>query len=54
MNKKGAPVVVPLDWKELAKLKNAHSFTMPLVIQRIKTKKDPWREMAKLKQALPN
>jgi bifunctional non-homologous end joining protein LigD len=47
----GAPVALPLDWKELAALKSGHDFQMKDTIKRIK--KNPWKSMLRIKQTLP-
>jgi bifunctional non-homologous end joining protein LigD len=39
----GAPVALPLDWKELKTLKSASQFTMKDVLVRLKNKKPPER-----------
>jgi bifunctional non-homologous end joining protein LigD len=49
--RKGAPIAAPLDWKELPKLKKGDAFHMEDALKH--TKKDPWKDMAKLKQSLP-
>jgi bifunctional non-homologous end joining protein LigD len=49
--RKNAPVALPLDWKELSRLKSGDSFHMADAVKRLK--KDPWKEMSKLKQSLP-
>ena len=39
----GAPVAVPLEWKELRNVKSASQFTMKDVLARLKGKKPPAR-----------
>ncbi len=46
-------VALPVDWKELRKIKGPHDFTMDKARKKIKSrKKDPWEEMLKLKQKI--
>jgi bifunctional non-homologous end joining protein LigD len=49
----GAPVSVPIDWSELRTLKGANQYTVKNLMARLKRKKDPWAEIAKMKQRLP-
>ncbi len=50
----GAPVAVPIDWRELGSLKSANQYTVQNVMQRMsKLRKDPWASMGRIKQALP-
>lgn len=52
--REGAPVSVPLDWKELAGLKTGSHFTIATVPARLKKQKtDPWKKFFVLKQKLP-
>jgi bifunctional non-homologous end joining protein LigD len=37
-----ASVAVPVSWTELSRIEAANTFTIPLVLQRIKRKTDPW------------
>jgi bifunctional non-homologous end joining protein LigD len=37
-----ASVVVPVAWTELSRIDSANAFTIPIVLQRIKRKTDPW------------
>ena len=37
-----ASVAVPVSWTELSRIESANAFTIPLVLQRIKRKTDPW------------
>lgn len=48
----GAPVAVPLEWKELDKLEAANQFTVADVLKRIK-KKEPGDERYRVKQRIP-
>ncbi len=51
----GAPVSVPIDWSELGSLKSGNQYTVLNVMQRLsRMKKDPWADIAKVEQALPN
>jgi bifunctional non-homologous end joining protein LigD len=49
----GAPVSVPIDWSELRTLKGANQYTVKNLMARLKRKKDPWAEIAKMKPRLP-
>ena len=50
----GAPVSVPIDWSELGSLKGANVYTVKNLGQRLsRLRKDPWADIAKVKQALP-
>ena len=49
--RKGAPVSVPIDWKELSSLKSGDAFGMA---EALKRQRDPWKAMATIgKQRLP-
>jgi bifunctional non-homologous end joining protein LigD len=37
-----ASVAVPVSWTELSRVESANAFTIPIVLQRIKRKTDPW------------
>lgn len=51
----GAPVAVPIDWPELGALKSANQYTVRNVLQRLsRLRNDPWADMTRIKQALPN
>jgi bifunctional non-homologous end joining protein LigD len=41
--RKGAPIALPVDWKELKTLKGGDEFHMKDAMKRLK--KDPWRSM---------
>ena len=42
--REGAPIAVPLTWRELTALQNAHSFTIASVLRRKdKFAADPWK-----------
>jgi bifunctional non-homologous end joining protein LigD len=50
----GAPVAVPIAWSELSKLDGANQYTVLNISQRLsRLRKDPWADMARLKQPLP-
>ena len=49
----GAPVSVPIDWSELRTLESANKYNVKNLMGRLKRKKDPWAEIAKMKQKLP-
>lgn len=52
--REGAPVAMPIDWAGLATLKSSRQYTVkntPAYLK--KRKKDPWAEMKKIKQKLP-
>ena len=49
-----APVSVPLDWKELPRLKAGNLFTIATVPARLKKlKRDPWKDFFSTRQTLP-
>ena len=50
----GAPVAMPLAWRELGRLQSAHHFTVGNAPQRlVRLKRDPWADFGRVKQALP-
>jgi bifunctional non-homologous end joining protein LigD len=50
----GAPVAVPLDWRELSTLRSSNQYTVLNITQRLgRLRKDPWANMGKLKPKLP-
>jgi bifunctional non-homologous end joining protein LigD len=50
----GAPVSVPIDWPELGSLKAPNQYTVKNLMQRLsRQQKDPWAEIARVKQSLP-
>ena len=50
----GAPVAMPLDWSELARLRSGNAYTLRNALQKIRRRKaDPWRELYDLRQPLP-
>jgi bifunctional non-homologous end joining protein LigD len=51
----GAPVAVPLTWTELSKLQASNHYTVLNIAQRLgRQRKDPWADIGKIKQHLPN
>lgn len=51
----GATVAVPLAWEELAAQHGANRFTVNNLAQRLaRIKSDPWREIGRLRQRLPD
>jgi bifunctional non-homologous end joining protein LigD len=49
-----AGVATPIDWSELGKLKSADQYTLLNLGQRLsRLRRDPWADLAKIKQALP-
>ena len=47
----GAPVALPCEWRELSSLKSGHEFTLKNIDKYLK--KNPWKDIAKIKQKLP-
>ncbi len=51
----GAPVSAPVSWQELGRTTGGNQYTVLNVMERLrKLKQDPWLEMARLRQALPD
>jgi bifunctional non-homologous end joining protein LigD len=51
----GAPVSVPIDWKELASLRSANQYTVKNLRTRLKRlRKDPWAGIGRVRQKLPS
>jgi bifunctional non-homologous end joining protein LigD len=51
----GAPVSVPVSWEELGRSKSADQYTVLNLSKRLSgLKQDPWKDMARLKQKLPD
>ena len=51
----GAPVSMPIDWSELGSLKSASQYTLTNAMQRLSRQRtDPWANIGRVKQALPN
>ena len=52
--RQGATVSVPLDWDELGKLKAPNTFNVLNLMKRLtKLRRDPWKEIGRIKQKLP-
>lgn len=50
----GAPVAMPLEWSELARLRSGGAYTLGNALQKIRRRKnDPWRELPGVQQTLP-
>jgi bifunctional non-homologous end joining protein LigD len=50
----GAPVSAPITWEELGTLKSASRYTVQNLSQRLaRLRKDPWKDIGRMKQALP-
>jgi bifunctional non-homologous end joining protein LigD len=51
--REGAPVAVPLRWEELAKIESGAAFDIRTTVARLKRlRRDPWEEMAAMRQSL--
>jgi bifunctional non-homologous end joining protein LigD len=48
----GAPIAMPVSWKELDKLKTSQDFTLKKVPNIVAKRDDPWKAMAKSAQSL--
>jgi len=48
----GASVATPVTWAELSRIKAANAFTIPLVLQRLRRKADPWAGYGKTRQRI--
>jgi bifunctional non-homologous end joining protein LigD len=49
----GAPVSLPLDWRELRKTRAAHTATVENVLPRLRKRvRDPWNEFLKIRQTI--
>ncbi|MCQ4165072.1 DNA ligase D [Tahibacter harae] len=50
----GAPVAMPLEWSELARLRSSDAYTLRNALRKIRSRRrDPWRELYDLEQTLP-
>jgi bifunctional non-homologous end joining protein LigD len=50
----GAPVSVPVTWEELGRTKSGNQYTVLNLGKRLGSlKQDPWKDIAKVKQKLP-
>ena len=47
-----ASVATPVSWAELSRIEAANVFTIPVVLERIKRKTDPWAEFGKTRQRI--
>lgn len=46
-------IAIPLDWKELRRVKSPQEFTMDKALKKIKSRKsDPWEGMLEMKQTI--
>jgi bifunctional non-homologous end joining protein LigD len=51
----GAPVSVPVTWEELGKTKGGNQYTVLNLAKRLGSlKQDPWKDIGRVKQKLPN
>ncbi len=51
----GAPVSVPVTWEELGRCKSANQYTVLNLAKRLGgLKQDPWKDMLRVRQALPS
>jgi bifunctional non-homologous end joining protein LigD len=51
--REGAPVAVPLRWEELGKIESGAAFDIRTTVARLKRlRRDPWEEMAAMRQSL--
>jgi bifunctional non-homologous end joining protein LigD len=51
----GAPVSVPVAWEELGRTKAGNQYTVLNLERRLAgLKKDPWRDIGRIRQALPD
>ena len=51
----GAPVSVPVTWEELSKTKGGSQYTVLNLAKRLSSlKQDPWKDIGRVKQKLPN
>jgi bifunctional non-homologous end joining protein LigD len=51
----GAPVSVPITWQELGRMKAANQYTVQNLEKRLRVlKQDPWADIARARQKLPN
>lgn len=49
-----AGVAMPVAWSELGRIRSGDQFTFENALARAKSKPDPWKDIARLKQALPD
>ena len=50
--KPSASVATPVAWAELARIEAADVFTIPIVLQRIRRKSDPWSDYFSVRQRI--
>jgi bifunctional non-homologous end joining protein LigD len=51
----GAPVSVPVSWQELGRTTGGNQYSVMTLMKRLRgLKQDPWRDLAKVKQKLPD
>jgi bifunctional non-homologous end joining protein LigD len=50
--KPGASVATPVAWSELSRIEGADVFTIPVVLQRLKRKTDPWSDYSSVRQKI--
>jgi bifunctional non-homologous end joining protein LigD len=54
-NRPGAPVATPLSWEELPRVRAPDQFRYDNIRKRLSSLgRDPWQDIGKLKQALPD
>ena len=51
--KPGAPISVPIAWKELSADVHSDQWRIENIAERLNKKKDPWQELFEVKQLLP-
>jgi bifunctional non-homologous end joining protein LigD len=47
-----ASVATPVGWSELSRIEAANAFTIPIVLQRLKRKTDPWTDYVSVRQRI--
>jgi bifunctional non-homologous end joining protein LigD len=51
----GAPVSVPVPWQELGRTTSADQYSVLDLMKRLgRLKQDPWKDIGRVRQALPN
>jgi bifunctional non-homologous end joining protein LigD len=52
--RESAPVAMPIEWSELARLRSGAAYTLKSALLKIQRRKsDPWEDFAKVRQTLP-